>query len=175
MIRKVDPQIMAQTVRRMGMRPDGSSSFASAMNQAAHMKVGEMKKSERAAAQSIKTKSSKQSGVSADAFSYFAKASGGVAGKKGEAKKGQKAGHKPIKIDLNDRIHMSLDAKEEIKAERENEFDAFRSKNPLNMKAFCENLGLETPKPELSAQQVGKMSLADKLQMISLKTSGEKW
>lgn len=175
MIKNVNQNIISQHVRKMGLNLDGSTRFARSLEKASHARVNQAQKNKGIAVKSLETKNARQSGVGADTLAYFSKATGKpgrVKGKRFQQAKKQK----PAEIDINDRIKMSLEAKQEVKAER-GEISAFKQKNPLNMKAFCENLGLEAPQQKLpdQEQEIEKMSLAQKLEMVSLKTRGRGW
>ena len=74
-------------------------------------------------------------------------------------------------FDQKDRIQMSMEGKEELRMQKENEFDAFRYKNPINMQAFRQNLGMENNLHQIRSGD----SLAHRLEAISMRTTGMGW
>ncbi len=101
---------------------------------------------------------------------YFRQATG-MGTRETPSKTASKTAPKTPLFDQKDRIQMSLEGNEELKRQNENEYDAFRYKNPINMTAFCENLGLsenlhQTPRSD---------SLANRLEAISMRTTGMGW
>lgn len=114
----------------------------------------------------IQTKTKKS-----DTYSYFSKASGSKKkDKKSDTSTSSNESKKlpPALIDTTDRIKLSLEAREpsESKPQRES-----YGKNPLNMEAFLENIGMNPP--EEKGQKT--VSLAQKLELLSLKTAGSGW
>lgn len=141
-----------------------------------HSGVNKIKGAKKAGTRALKIGKSvqenrRQSGVKTDVKSYFSKA----AGLKREApRKPAQANESSLpRFNANDRIKMSLEAKDELKIQNDDGFASFRHENPLNMTAFRENLGL----PPQPAESIPKkeLSLADKLSRISKKTAGMPW
>jgi hypothetical protein len=106
--------------------------------------------------------------------SYFRRATGAVTGVAGKPKKeaGEEAGGAkgeptPFTFDVDDRIKLSLEARDEILEDKENAFEVFRNAQPLNMSAFMDGLGIDKP-----AVPSNGGSLASKLDAISRKSTG---
>lgn len=132
--------------------------------------------------QHIPSASSRPNGVSPDGqldqadktgvLAYFSKATG--LNKSSREAETRHSSFDPSTYNRSDGIHMSLDGHKELSSQNENPSEAFKDNNPLNMSAFMNNLGIDPEKGQ-SEQAEKKVSLADKLRMISMKTSGEAW
>ena len=103
-----------------------------------------------------------------DAYSYFSKATGQKSEKAGKLKESPQKTCQPAKIDITDRIKMSREMKEEPKAAR----GEIKERNPLNLDALMESLKMSPPGKKKNA---GGPSLAEQLQMISMKSTGQSW
>ncbi len=178
MISRVEQIRKERLLRRFG-NPEASYALAAwQMNPSIHQyvndpnKVGEVKESGSAKMQSVESEMVGKTHERRDVVSYFSKATG--------LKKKEQVSRlsKPTReeksrffIDTRDRIQMSKEAVDEIKMDR-GEFDIIRERNPLNLKAFCDNLGLKVPE---GIEKQDQIPLAQKLEMISMRTAGKKW
>lgn len=103
-----------------------------------------------------------------DAYSYFSKATGQKTGKTDKSKETPKETHKPAQIDIKDRIKMSREMQEEPEAA----MGKTKEKNPVNMDALLNKIKMA---PHGGNEETKGKSLAEKLEMISMKSAGQAW
>ena len=103
-----------------------------------------------------------------DVYSYFSKATGQKTGKPAKSKETPKEIHKPAQIDIKDRIKMSREMREEPEAA----MGKTKEKNPVNMDALLNKIKMA---PHEKNEGTKNMSLAEKLEMISMKSAGHAW
>ncbi|MFP4496661.1 MAG: hypothetical protein ACLFQV_00505 [Vulcanimicrobiota bacterium] len=141
--------------------------------QGSHLAVSQkINKPQKTHSSKIITRSKKGKGVKSGILGYFKKATGGVQ-KKENKQTGTSFPGRPCQFDTQDHIKLSLEARDEIRNQQD-PFAAIRERNPINMKAFCENLGLVPPEETTPPSKEG-VPLKEKLEIISMRTAGKGW
>lgn len=131
---------MAHKTAAPGAIPENGADFAHMVEMASQINIREIKKAEENHFKKIETRNTGKSNSKSATLSLFCRSSGPVTFKKETpAQKAEK------EFVFDDKIRLSLEARQEMQEDKEGKYGIFGSKNPINMFSFCDNLDITPP------------------------------